>query len=227
MKTVSKRDSQGFLDEGIGGPGYSREGVISRTIRVLLMGGIGSGKSTLAGFLRQRGALTINADEVGHEVLEREAHEAVAARWPSVIEDGAVNRSALAKVVFNDSRQLRELESITHPYIAERIRRAADAAGERVVVVELPVLLNLPAAGWIRVAVTAEDDIRLARLVDRGMDEADARSRMASQPGQDRWVAEADLVVDNSGPLEGLPSVADELLSRIEELTTERVAPSP
>lgn len=171
-----------------------------------LGGGIGSGKSTVAALLRSRGALVIDADELGHQVLapDGEAFAAVAARWPEVVEDGAVDRAALGAVVFADPDQLRQLEALTHPAIAARIAAAVGGTTAGVVVVELPVLRDLTGGGWPRVVVDAPDEVRVARAVRRGLDEASVRRRMAVQPSRTEWLAVADHVVDNSGDLDHL-----------------------
>lgn len=171
-----------------------------------LGGGIGSGKSTVAALLRSRGARVIDADELGHQVLapDGEAFAAVAARWPEVVEDGAVDRAALGAVVFADPDQLRELEALTHPAIAARIAAAVAGTTADVVVVELPVLRDLTGGGWPRVVVDAPDEVRVARAVRRGLDEASVRRRMAVQPSRAEWLAVADHVVDNSGDLDHL-----------------------
>ena len=78
-------------------------------VRLVISGGIGSGKSTVAARLRELGAAVIEADVIGHEVLEvgGAAHDAVAQRWPTVVTDGLIDRSALAEIVFADMAQLR------------------------------------------------------------------------------------------------------------------------
>ncbi len=182
-------------------------------MRALLGGGIGSGKSAVAALLRKLGAVVIDADMAGHRVLEPggEAFDQVAARWPEVVRAGRVDRGALGAVVFADPAQLAELEAITHPAIAARIAAAVVAADAEVVVVEVPVLANLVGEGWPRLVVDAPDAARVARSVARGMDEADVRRRMASQPGREEWLAAADYVVDNSGTWEDLAAEVDRL----------------
>ncbi len=171
-----------------------------------LGGGIGSGKSTVAALLRSRGALVIDADELGHQVLapDGEAYAAVAARWPEVVDGGVIDRAALGAVVFADPDQLRQLEALTHPAIAARIAAAVGGTTAGVVVVELPVLRDLTGGGWPRVVVDAPDEVRVARAVRRGLDEASVRRRMAVQPSRTEWLAVADHVVDNSGDLDHL-----------------------
>jgi dephospho-CoA kinase len=201
--------------------------VIPQSIRVLLIGGIGTGKSTLARFLAERGAVVIDADEVGHQVLEAEAFEAVAARWPEVVVDGRIDRQALGAIVFGDALQLRELEAITHPAIRSRILSRVAEAESEIVVVQLPLLEDFLGSGWVRVVIVADREARVARLLGRGMTLDRIEAVMETQPDEEEWVAAADLVVDNSGPLEQLPSQAEELLARIRRVSRTRLEDPP
>jgi dephospho-CoA kinase len=167
--------------------------------RWILCGGLASGKSVVRRLLEERGVRAIDADSIGHDVLEPggPAFAEVAATWPSVVVAGRIDRGALAGIVFEDADELRRLEAITHPHIFERIESEI-GADDGVVVVEMPVLSEL-GAGWRRMVVDARDEVRVSRALDRGMDEADARARMARQPSRSRWLATADLVVPNHG----------------------------
>ncbi|HEU4320761.1 MAG TPA: dephospho-CoA kinase [Acidimicrobiia bacterium] len=173
--------------------------------RWVLSGGLASGKSTVRVLLAEAGVTTVDADSVGHDVLAPDgpAFPQVADRWPEVITDGAVDRRALAGVVFNDMSQLRELEGITHPHIFDRINdRVKDLTGP--VVVEIPVLGHGLGDGWRRVLVDARDEVRLERAVERGMGRADALARMDSQPSRAEWLSLADLVIPNNASLDEL-----------------------
>jgi dephospho-CoA kinase len=194
----------------------SDQSIRQPSVRLVVTGGIGSGKSTVAARLRELGAHVIEADLLGHTVLEPggAAHDSVAARWPSVVFDQVIDRTALAEIVFSDVAQLRELEALTHPAIAAEIKRGIDAAGPGVVVVELPVGSDLVGAGWIRVVVEAPEEVRVARAVERGMGEDDVRRRVAAQAGPEEWRAGADYVIVNDGTRADLETAVDELWGR-------------
>jgi dephospho-CoA kinase len=166
---------------------------------VLIGGGIGAGKSTIAALFGERGFSVLSADLVGHDVLADGSPTVaeVAERWPEVVTDGSVDRSALARIVFADSAELDALEAMTHPEIARRLRTAIRSA-DRPVVVEVPVLGVLDGDDAVRIAVVAEPEIRIARAVARGGDPVDVRNRMARQPSDDEWSEWASLVVDSS-----------------------------
>ena len=178
---------------------------------ILISGGIGSGKSAVGRALADRGFLVIDADSVGHEVLEPEnrANAAVAERWPGAMVGESVDRRALAMVVFKDPKQLAELEAITHPAIRQRIIGQVQAASERDIVVELPLLSNLLGDGWLRVIVDAPLDLRTERLHRRGMDRVDIKARLKSQPTSEEWIAAADYVIDNHGTIQELAGAVD------------------
>src|SRR5665811_1272041 len=132
-------------------PGYSRMSMERR--QVLLAGGIGSGKSEVGRLLALLGACVIDADEVGHHVLEPggESYVSVAAAFPGALMDGAIDRRVLAAEVFADPIRLRLLESLTHPAIRERIHRLVEACDSHVVVVEIPLISDFLGGGWVRV----------------------------------------------------------------------------
>ena len=169
--------------------------------RWLITGGIGSGKSEVRRLLAERGVHTVDADAVGHLVLAGEGLTPVAERWPDVVLEGQIDRQALARIVFDDPGELELLEAITHPLIFGRIE--ADLKGySGVAVVEMPLLET--SMGWPMILVDADDETRLRRAVQRGMSDADVRSRMASQPSRAEWLAAADLVVPNHGEIRQL-----------------------
>ncbi len=167
--------------------------------------------------LAQRGALVVDADRVGHTVLEPygEAYAAVRRRWPQVVTGGRVDRAALAEVVFSDRAELARLEEITHPAIRRRILDMVADTPHRLVVVEVPLRGDFMGEGWMRVVVDAPDEVRVERLRARGMDEADILRRMKAQPSRSEWLAWADFVVDNAGNEPQLESEVDRLLGAL------------
>ena len=190
-------------------------------MRVLLGGGIGSGKSAVASLFAARGAVVIDSDRLGHQVLEpgAEAFDAVSARWPQVVVDDRFDRAKLASIVFGDAGSLAELEAISHPAIVRRIQAEAEAAGETAVFVEVPVMLPMhrvrhgddPGATWVHVFVDAPEEVRLERAIARGGDAEDIRRRMRSQDDRQRWLSWAAHVIVNDGSRTTLERAVDEL----------------
>lgn len=173
-----------------------------------LGGGIGSGKSSAAAIFSALGAAVLSADRAAHTVLEPggEAAAAVAARWPGVVVAGRIDRPALAAVVFTDPAARAALEGITHPAIGRLLAGQLAGVAAAVVLVEMPLPIPLLGPGRPWVVVDAPDEVRLERLIARGMEAGDAARRMAAQPSRAEWLARADLVVNNSGDFTHLDS---------------------
>ena len=195
--------------------------------KIGLTGGIGSGKSTVAKMLAEAGFAVVDADQIAREIMEPGSPvlNDVAAEFGADIirEDGTLDRGKLAGRAFVDKRQTEKLNSITHPAIrAESERRFADAdaAGEPAVVYDMPLLVDL---GMHRdmdftVVVDVDAEERVRRLVtSRGLDEADARARIAQQLDDDTRNAAADVLIDNNGDLAALKTQVDALVARIRD----------
>jgi dephospho-CoA kinase len=182
-----------------------------------LTGGIGSGKSTVARMLADRGAVILDADRFARDavVAGSPGFDAVVDRFGGrlVGPDGQLDRPALAAIVFADIDARRDLEAIVHPEVRRRITAgiAANAGTDRIVVVESPLLIEMGVHRVcdVVIVVVADPDARISRLVARGMDEADARSRMAAQGSPEAALSVADRLLDNDGRLGELEAQVD------------------
>ncbi len=191
-----------------------------------LTGGIGSGKSTVAAALRELGANVIDADVVAREVVEpgTATLARIADRFgPELVRpDGTLDRAALAAIVFPDPEALADLDGITGPAITALVRQRRDAADRKAVsVYDMPLLVErrLWPHEHLTVVVGADEETRVRRLVDqRGLDEADARHRIARQATDDERRAAADVWVDNDGGLEATDA-------QVRALWSERLVP--
>ena len=194
-------------------------------LRIGLTGGIGSGKSTVAALLAERGAVVVDADRIAREVLEPGTPglaSVVTEFGPGVLTaDGALDRAALAAIVFNDDDARRRLDGLVHPLVRRRSAELVAAAPpDAVVVNDVPLLVETGGAGSYDLVLVVEADVetRVARLIGRGLAESDARARIAAQATDEQRRAVADVVLDNAG-------TPEQLAAQVERFWVERVAP--
>ena len=179
-----------------------------------LTGGIGAGKSTAAARFAELGAAVIDVDAIGREVLApggRAEQGVVDVFGPGVLDGrGRIDRARVAAEVFGRPDRLAALEAVSHPAInAEldsRLQELADGGEAGVVVLDMAVLAESrlgqleSGRGYTRVVVVeAPVEVRLPRLVQRGLTEEQARARMASQATDAQRRALADHVIVNDG----------------------------
>ncbi len=198
-------------------------------VTILVQGGIASGKSTISRLLAQRGAEPIDCDALAHQALETPAaRQAVREAFgPEVFaDDGAVDRAALARVVFADEAALQRLEAILHPMVGERVRAALVAAavaeGEprRVAVIDAAVAdkMKMVEAYDLVLFVDTSPETRRRRAAERGWAPGEIERREAQQSALAPKRAAADYVVVNDGDLA-------EAESHVERFWTDHVEP--
>ena len=177
--------------------------------RIGLTGGIASGKSTVGAMLRQMGAVVIDTDLIAHEVTApgSGAVMEMSRRYGSDIvkDDGSLRRDVVGKIVFSDPVEKKWLESLLHPLIravAEKQAQAAFEAGQKVVVLDVPLLFE---SGWNGQVdeiwtVYVPREIQEVRLQRRdGYTESEIADRLASQWPINEKAKRADVVIDNTG----------------------------
>jgi dephospho-CoA kinase len=192
-----------------------------------LTGGIGAGKSAVAALFAERGAVVIDVDAVGREVLEpsgRAYGPVVAAFGPAILDQtGRIDRAALARVVFADPTQLATLTGISHPAINDELVARLDALpSDSVVILDMAILAesNLgrsdPGHSYqFVITVEAPVEVRVERAVRRGMDPDDVRRRMKAQASEERRRALADVAVLNDTDLAAVAGQVDQIWSQL------------
>jgi dephospho-CoA kinase len=175
-----------------------------------LTGGIGAGKSTVSALLAGHGAEIIDADAIVRELQEPGSPvlAQMAERFGAhvILDDGSLDRAAVAAVVFGDSEEARaaraDLNGIVHPALQREIRSRIEALSDtdRIVILDFPLLAENPRDDLdATIVVDVDPDIAVERLVAfRGMDADDAQRRIASQIDRAARRAIATHVIDNS-----------------------------
>jgi len=182
-------------------------------LRVGLTGGIACGKSFVGEALASYGCLVIQADELGHEVLAPagEAYESVLKEFGSGIlkENGAIDRRALAALVFDSPERLARLNALVHPPVVrleeEQIARFAEREPDGIAVVEAAILIETGSYQRFHrmILVTCTEEQQVERAMRReGAVESDVRARISRQMPLDAKRKFADFVIDTSGSKE-------------------------
>jgi dephospho-CoA kinase len=182
-------------------------------LRVGLTGGLASGKSFVGRALAELGCLLIEADELGHRVLEPggEAYDGVIREFgPGIVrEDGTIDRPKLAALVFHDTQRLAALNALVHPPVWARERRLMDdhatAHPHGIAVVEAAILVETGSYrhfAKLIVAVCSEEQ-QIERAMSRdGMTREQVLDRLNRQMPLAEKIKYADYVIDTSGAKE-------------------------
>jgi dephospho-CoA kinase len=173
-----------------------------------LTGSIGMGKSTTAGMFRAAGVKVHDSDAAVHALYRGVAAPLVEAAFPGTVRNGSVDREALAQRVIDDPAAMARLE--------------ARAAGERLVVVDIPLLFETGAEREVDAVllVTASESVQKARIAARpGMTEAKLAAIMAKQMPDSDKRKRADFIIDTSGGMQDTRRQVADLLRKIADGT--------
>jgi dephospho-CoA kinase len=186
-------------------------------LNVALTGNAAAGKSTVAAWFRQWGATLIDADDIVRE-LERPGAPVLAqivARFGRAVlaPDGALDRTALRRLILKDPARREALNAIVHPAVEierDARLRAAAARGDRIVVNDIPLLFEAldPAAFDLVVLVDAPEPVRRTRLRERGLAVDEIDRLLAAQLPPEGKRARSHIVLDNGGTLAELERAA-------------------
>ncbi len=196
-------------------------------LRIGLTGGIASGKSTVAEMLRERDVPVLEADPLGHELLEpgQDAYDEVVRDFGKEVLDpnGKVNRSKLGGIVFADGQKRARLNQILHPRIQDVVRKwfaALDGPdAPELAVVEAALIIE---AGYNKeldkvIVCWCRPEQQIERLEERGLAVEDARRRIAAQMPMEEKRRLASEQIDCSGSIEETKRQVTDVLVRLQK----------
>ena len=196
-------------------------------ILIGLTGGIASGKSTVIQYIRYKGYPVIDADKLGHKVLElgNPGYSKVIEKFGEGIlnKDKTVNRLILGGIVFSEPSKLQVLNEISHPLIAKMVMNEFESIvsddSKSIVFLEAALLIeanwyNMCHHIWVVTLEMVEERRRLQKRDD--LSESEARSRLESQLTAKERLAYADVVLDNNGSRKDLLSQTQQALEGLQ-----------
>ena len=191
---------------------------------VALTGGIGSGKSLAAEYFAELGAQVLDFDQLARDVIERgtEGFDEVLTRFgDEVLSQGVIDRSKLAQIVFSDSDARLDLEAIVHPRIREEFDLVVSGLQSgSILISQIPLLVESKNEYPFEfvITVSASEELRRGRLLERGMKDFQITKRLEAQSTDQAREAIADAVIHNTGD-------KDHLLRQVENLYQDRLYP--
>ena len=193
-----------------------------------LTGGIGTGKSTVSDYLRKKGCIILDADDISRKMTE--------AGMPAlsiihnvfgdevINSDGSLNRHKLGDIVFNNRDKLQKLQQIITTEVVDNINRNLSQLQsehcDKIVVIDAPLLFecgmeNIADENWL---VISEMSVRIKRVKERdNLSEEQIIARINNQMSQEDKEKLSDYVLDNSGSLQQLYEQIDDNLERLKD----------
>jgi len=182
-------------------------------VKIGLTGGAGAGKDEAARVLRSQGAKIINADEIGHRLLEKDRalqKKLVRTFGQEILgPEGKIDRKKLGTIVFGNKSKIRLLNRAIHPLMKREFKREIAECrrkGIKIVVLNAAILFE---AGWDKlvdrvILITAPEKLRIKRLLKKGIPLEKALAIFSSQWSDERKKRMADFVINNDSSIADL-----------------------
>lgn len=190
-------------------------------MKIAITGSIGSGKSLASTYLRSKGYKVYDTDKMVHTYydIKGPAYETLIQTFGQGIlkEDRTIDRAHLASLVFQDKDKLNQLESIVYPILVKEIQSLDDA--NEIIFYEVPVLYESGFETYFDkvLMIDADKDIRIERLLERGMSNEDLQRRMLNQMDPKIKVEKADDNIRNNSSIKDLHSALDHYINQLEK----------
>ena len=198
-----------------------------------LTGGIASGKSTVSAFLKDAGAIIVDADKIAREVVKKGLPawiEIVNTFGQSILlPDGEINRILLGDIIFNDPAQKQVLNQIVHPWVfAETAARLTEIETKKlnaVVILDVPLLIESGMDTGLSdvIVVYVPEPVQIQRLMTRDeLTQEQALARIRSQLSIEEKKKRATIVIDNSNNRENTRSFSLTVYQHLKEKITQQ-----
>jgi len=186
-----------------------------------ITGGIASGKTTAAKFLHKKGIPVINADRIGHQILQQEEvkEKILSTFGKDMILENQIDRQELGKIVFQNQDELKKLNNIVHPILIKKILHSIESLNETIIIIDAALLLdwNLDEICTYVILITTKKSTQIKRLMTyKNLSNKDAISRISSQK---KLLRKIDFIIENNSTL----SEFQEKLQKVWGLIKEKI----
>lgn len=187
-----------------------------------LTGGIGSGKSTVSKFIEELGYPVYYSDTKAKIIVNKNEHlkkdiiQLLGEQ--SYDNNGLYNRKYVSEIVFNNEELLSQLNQLIHPAVQNYFKQWGNSQTFEYLFKETALLfeLNLEKDYYKSVLVTAEDNLRIKRVMDRDQKTyREVESVMNNQLPEKEKIKKADFIIYNNGGLEELKKETQRILNKI------------
>lgn len=180
-------------------------------MKIAITGTIGSGKSTVASYLREKGYHVFDCDKTNEQILNSDY---LIPYFPSCFNDNKLDKKALADIVFNDNKAKELLQSLSHPYIYNKMQEESNLYNP--FFAEVPLLYEV---GWDAffdkvLLVVTNEDIAIDRLTKKGYSIKESKQRIKNQMSVKDKIARSDVIIYNDSSLFSLHEKVDEWLDK-------------
>lgn len=193
--------------------------------KVAVTGGLSCGKSTACRFFNELGAYVVSADEVVHKLLSPHTNlgqQLIDLIGVDIVVDQKIDRSLIAKKVFNQPELLQKLENLLHPAVRAEIEKLYQHVKKAnlapVFIAEIPLLFETGSDRFFDkvIVVTADEADCQERFTKKtNYDKAEYNKRMARQMALSDKASRADYVIHNNGSLEDLREAVEKIFKNL------------
>ena len=196
----------------------------STNLKVALTGNIGSGKSTFTNFVRDFAYPVISTDDISKEILANDSNvkEKIIKFFGARSFQGTeINKKYLADEVFSDTKKLKKINSILHPFVLIKLIKIIheQLKSSKLVFVESALIYETKIEKMFDfiVLIVADEDIRMKRYIsNKKSSKDDFIKREKNQRSQEVKKQKADFVFSNNGSTDELKSKAALLIKVLE-----------
>ena len=187
-----------------------------------LTGRSGSGKSVASKFLLKQGFVIIDFDQIARGIYKSNSEclkEIIEHFGTDIIDEcNNLKREELARIVFNNSEALKNLNRITHKYIYEEAIKIKENNKDKNIVYDAPLLFeaNLDIECDYIISILSDDRMQIERIIKRDhITEELAKKRLASQKPNNFFIEYSDFYIMNNSTIEKFEEKLKEILDII------------